>query len=426
MTNYSEFPRVSSDDTVEDVAEILQKFQQTFAKVDFTKPSSSIFTQHMSYLQDELAKAKRREAEYADVPKQKVSPKKSSPTKSAINSMLDSEIDDNDDAEKHSGDEEMSVDKNESGDDDSVDDDSVDSDDDDDEDDEADVAEKKYERKYQKFAELVFKEHRRRNKGRAGSFKSFLKQNDRMVRKRFNEKSRGRNYDLRQDPSPSKKRKVSSPSKSLSPSKSKKSEISASPSPAKQRKPLYNKNGHKLAKFLCANTDDLIGEGVTDEDEVVRLLKQRLGNNADFTKKLKKGRDTLIEDARAFIEEFSSQQVSPDFHPVIPAIDAKTLLKSDPDIKNWFNDKVKENRPVSLLKLRRDINVSLDKIRTVFLEQQKTFEERLSLIDFRLANRKENNPRDEFVNKLLDELSLLEEDEDMSDDDDVSLGSQDD
>ena len=414
MTNHSEFPRVRSDDTVEVVAESLQKFQQTFATVDFTKPSSSIYTQHMSYLQDELAKAKRREAEYADVPKQKVSPKKSSPTKSAINSMLDinSDIDDNDDAEKHSGDEESSVDKNQSG-----DDESVDSDDDDDEEDEADVSEKKYERKFEKFAKLEFREHRRRNKGRAGSLKSFLKQNDRTLRKRFNEKSKRRNYDLREDPSPSKKRKVSSPSKSVSPSKSKKSEISASPSSAKQRKPLYNKNGHKLAKFLCANTDDLIGEGVTDEDEVVRLLKQRLG---------KKGRDTLIEDARAFIEEFSSQQVSPDFHPVIPAIDAKTLLKSDPDIKNWFNDKVKENRPVSLLKLRRDINVSLDKIRTVFLEQQKTFEERLSLIDFRLANRKENNPRDEFVNKLLDELSLLEEDEDMSDDDDVSLGSQDD
>lgn len=421
MNNYSEFPRVSSNDTVEDVAEILQKFQQTFAKIDLTKPSSSIFFQHMSYLQDELAKAKRREAEHAEISQQKVSPKKSSPTKSAINSMLDSEIDDNDDADKHSGDEESSVDENES--DDVIDDDS---DYDDDEDDEADVAEKKYERKYQKFAELIFKEHRRRNKGKAGSFKSFMKQNDRMVRKRFNEKSRGRNYDLREDPSPSKKRKVSSPSKSLSPSKSKNSEISASPSPAKQRKPLYNKNGHKLAKFLCANTDDLIGEGVTDEDDVVRLLKQRLGNNADFTNKLKKGRDTLIGDARAFIEEFSSQQVSPDFHSVISAVDAKALLKSDPDIKNWFNDKVKENRPVSLLKLRRDINVSLDKIRTVFLEQQKTFEERLSLVNFRLANRKENNPRDEFVKKMLDELAFLEEDEDMSiDDDDVSLGSQD-
>jgi len=140
---------------------------------------------------------------------------------------------------------------------------------------------------------------------------------------------------------------------------------------------------------------------------------------------LKNGRDVVIKDAKSFIEEFSTQQVSPDFTPVISSADAKALLKSDVDVKNWFVDNVKENNPIELLKVRLDIKNKLDEIRSELRQKQNQLEERLSLVDFRLAIRKETNPRDDYVIKVLDELSDIEDDDDMSDDDDISLGSAD-
>lgn len=420
MSNSVSLRNLPAGSTAETIRSFLSEAKNEFASIDVSSKKGEVHIRYMKHLTIQLKEAEKREAtELA----QKSSPKKAINFSSENFLPFDSQVDvdashlehdderqeddvDDDSDSVYSSSSESSVEDN----------------------DEASLAEKKYEKRFQQFAKRIFEELRpatRVTYGKVKPFERFMKSQGKYLREQFN-KNRAKKYDLRNEMSPSpKKRKNTTSPKSPSPSKAKKSSASTSPSPIKQRKPIFNKNGHKLAKFLCLNADILIGEGAIDEDEVVRLLKQRLGGNTEFEKKLKNGRDVVIKDAKSFIEEFSTQQVSPDFTPVISSADAKALLKSDVDVKNWFVDNVKENNPIELLKVRLDIKNKLDEIRSELRQKQNQLEERLSLVDFRLAIRKETNPRDDYVIKVLDELSDIEDDDDMSDDDDISLGSAD-
>ena len=385
MSNSVSLRNLPAGSTAETIRSFLSEAKNEFASIDVSSKKGEVHIRYMKHLTIQLKEAEKREAtELA----QKSSPKKAINFSSENFLPFDSQVDvdashlehdderqeddvDDDSDSVYSSSSESSVEDN----------------------DEASLAEKKYEKRFQQFAKRIFEELRpatRVTYGKVKPFERFMKSQGKYLREQFN-KNRAKKYDLRNEMSPSpKKRKNTTSPKSPSPSKAKKSSASTSPSPIKQRKPIFNKNGHKLAKFLCLNADILIGEGAIDEDEVVRLLK-----------------------------------VSPDFTPVISSADAKALLKSDVDVKNWFVDNVKENNPIELLKVRLDIKNKLDEIRSELRQKQNQLEERLSLVDFRLAIRKETNPRDDYVIKVLDELSDIEDDDDMSDDDDISLGSAD-